>query len=57
MDPVSKLILTIDVGDRTLTLAQRLVHQGAQVGCLGATEHKTALRKALDPKVPNHIPF
>ena len=31
MDPVSKLILTIDVGDRTLTLAQRLVHQVAQV--------------------------
>ena len=26
-----KLILTIDVGDRTLTLAQRLVHQVAQV--------------------------
>ena len=31
MDPVSKLILTIDVGDRTLALAQRLVHQVAQV--------------------------
>jgi len=31
MDPVSKLILTIDVGDRTLTLAQRLVHQVAHV--------------------------
>jgi IS1 family transposase len=31
MDPISKLILTIDVGDRTLTLAQRLVHQVAQV--------------------------
>jgi hypothetical protein len=29
----------------------------AVVGCLGATEHKTGLRKALDPKVPNHIPF
>jgi hypothetical protein len=26
-------------------------------GCLGATEHKTGLRKALDPKVPNHLPF
>jgi transposase-like protein len=31
MDPVSKLILTIDVGDRTLALAQRLMHQVAQV--------------------------
>ena len=29
----------------------------ANLGCLGATEHKTGLRKALDPKVPNHIPF
>jgi hypothetical protein len=27
------------------------------IGCLGATEHKTGLRKALDPKVPNHLPF
>jgi Transposase len=26
-------------------------------GCLGATEHKTGLRKVLDPKIPNHIPF
>ena len=26
-------------------------------GCLGATEHKTGLRQALNPKVPNHIPF
>lgn len=23
------------------------------VGCWGATEHKTGLRKASDPKVPN----
>jgi hypothetical protein len=27
MDPMSKLILTTDVGDRTLAMAQRLVHQ------------------------------
>jgi hypothetical protein len=27
MDPVCKLILAVDVGDRTLALAQRLVHQ------------------------------
>jgi hypothetical protein len=28
-----------------------------EVGCLGATEHKTGLRKVFDPKVLNHIPF
>jgi transposase-like protein/IS1 family transposase len=27
MDPVCKLILTVDVGERTLAMAQRLVHQ------------------------------
>lgn len=31
MDPVSKFILTTDVGDRTLATAQRLVHQVTQV--------------------------
>jgi IS1 family transposase len=31
MDPESKLLLAIDVGDRTLALAQRLVHHVAQV--------------------------
>jgi IS1 family transposase/transposase-like protein len=31
MDPESKLLLAIDVGDRTLALAQRVVHQVAQV--------------------------
>jgi hypothetical protein len=31
MDPVAKLILTVDVGERTLALAQRLVHQITQV--------------------------
>lgn len=31
MDPVCKLILAIDVGDRTLALAQRLVHQVTRV--------------------------
>jgi hypothetical protein len=29
----------------------------AVIGCLGATEHKTGLRKALDPKIPNHLAF
>jgi IS1 family transposase/transposase-like protein len=31
MDPVCKLVLAVDVGDRTLAMAQRLVHQVAQV--------------------------
>ena len=31
MDPESKLVLVIDVGDRTLAMAQRVVHQVAQV--------------------------
>jgi transposase-like protein/IS1 family transposase len=31
MDPESKLLLTLEVGDRTLAMAQRVVHQVAQV--------------------------
>jgi len=31
MDPVCKLLLTVDVGERTLAMAQRLVHQITQV--------------------------
>jgi IS1 family transposase len=31
MDPVCKLILAVDVGDRTLAMAQRLVHQVTQI--------------------------
>jgi hypothetical protein len=31
LDPVSKLLLTIDAGDRTLAMAQCVVHQVAQV--------------------------
>ena len=37
MDPVTKLLLTIDVGDRTLAVAQRVVHQVVEVlapGCV-----------------------
>ncbi len=37
LDPESKLLLTIEVGDRTLAMAQRVVHQVAQVlapGCI-----------------------
>jgi IS1 family transposase len=31
MDPESKLLLALDVGDRTLAMAQRVVHHAAQV--------------------------
>ena len=31
MDPESKVLLTIDLGERTLALAQRVVHHVAQV--------------------------
>jgi IS1 family transposase len=52
IDPVSKLLLTIDVGERTLAMAQCVVHQMAQVlapGCVplfltdGFQEYMTAL--------------
>ena len=52
MDPVTKLLLTIDVGDRTLAMAQSVVHQVVQVlapGCVplfltdGFKEYATAL--------------
>jgi IS1 family transposase len=51
-DPVTKLLLTIDVGDRTLAVAQCVVHQVVQVlapGCVplfvtdGFKEYTTAL--------------
>ena len=31
IDPVTKLLLVLDVGDRTLAMAQRVVHQVVQV--------------------------
>ncbi len=52
IDPVTKLLLTLDVGDRTLAMAQSVVHQVAQVlapGCVplfltdGFKEYTTAL--------------
>ena len=52
IDPVTKLLLTVDVGDRTLAMAQRVVHQVVQVlapGCVpllltdGFREYTTAL--------------
>jgi IS1 family transposase len=52
MDPVTKLLLTIDIGDRTLAMAQRVVHQvvqGLAPGCVplfltdGFKEYATAL--------------
>jgi len=52
IDPVTKLLLTIEVGERTLAMAQRVVHQVVQVlapGCVplfltdGLKEYTTAL--------------
>ena len=52
IDPVTKLLLTIEVGERTLAMAQRVVHQVVQVlaqGCVplfltdGLKEYATAL--------------
>ena len=52
IDPVTKLRLTVDVGDRTLAMAQRVVHQvvqGLAPGCVplfltdGFKEYATAL--------------
>src|SRR4029453_8464776 len=52
IDPVTKLLLTVAVGDRTLAMAQHVVHQVAQVltpGCMplfltdGFKEYTTAL--------------
>jgi IS1 family transposase len=52
IDPVTKLLLTIDVGDRTLAMAQSVVHQVVQVlapGCVplfltdGFKDYLTAL--------------
>jgi hypothetical protein len=52
IDPLTKWLLTLDVGDRTLAMAQRVVHQVVQVlapGCVplfltdGFQEYTTAL--------------
>jgi IS1 family transposase len=52
IDPITKVLLTIDVGDRTLAMAQRVVHQvvqGLAPGCVplfltdGFKEYTTAL--------------
>ena len=52
IDPASKLLLVLDVGERTLAMAQRVVHQVARVlapGCMplfltdGFKEYTTAL--------------
>jgi IS1 family transposase/transposase-like protein len=61
MDPVSKLLLALDVGERTLAMAQRLVHHVVQVltpGCLplfvtdGLKEYATALLTQCGHWVP-----
>jgi IS1 family transposase len=60
IDPVSKLLLALDVGDRTLAMAQRVVHQVVQVlapGCVplfqtdGLKEYATALPTHLGHRV------
>jgi transposase-like protein len=52
IDPESKLLLALNIGDRTLAMAQRVVHQVVQVlapGCVplfltdGFKEYTTAL--------------
>src|SRR6266581_78357 len=52
MDPTSKLLVVVEVGSRTLAMAQRVVHQVTQVlapGCVplfvtdGLTDYATAL--------------
>ncbi len=52
MDPTSKLLVVVDVGSRTLAMAQRVVHQVTQVlapGCVllfltdGFKEYRTAI--------------
>jgi IS1 family transposase len=62
MDPVTKLLLTLEVGDRTLTMAQCLVHQLLQVlapDCTplfltdGFTEYTTALLAHYGQWVPS----
>jgi IS1 family transposase len=61
LDPVTKLLLTIDVGDRTLAMAQRVVHHVVQVlapGCVplfltdGFKDYLTALLTHYGQWVP-----
>src|SRR6266852_5454645 len=63
IDPVTKLLLTIDIVDRTLAMAQRVVHQVVQVlapGCVplfltdGLREYATALLRHFGHWV--HLP-
>jgi IS1 family transposase len=60
IEPVSKLLLALDIGDRTLVMAQRLVHQVVEVlapGCVplfltdGVKEYATALLTHFGPWV------
>jgi hypothetical protein len=58
MDPTSKLLVVVDVGCRTLAMAQRVVHQGTRVlapGCVpllltdGLKDYGTALLTHFGP--------
>src|SRR5262245_59798216 len=60
MDPTSKLLVVVDIGSRTLAMAQRVVHQVVQVlapGCVplfltdGFKAYATALRAHFGPWV------
>src|SRR5439155_24555007 len=47
MDPESKLLLALNMGDRALAMAQRVVHQVVQVlapGCVRSEEHTSELQ-------------
>ncbi len=44
IDPVTKLLLTVDVGDRTLAMAQRVVHQVVHVLAPGCVHSPPAVR-------------
>ena len=39
IDPITKLLLALDSGDRTLEMAQRLVQRVAEVSCVSAARH------------------
>jgi len=67
MDPKSKLLVVVDVGSRTLAMAQRVVHQVTQVlasACIplfladGLKDYVTALLAwiPMNPTAPNISP-
>src|SRR2546426_672282 len=55
MDPESKLVLAIDVGERTLALAQRVVHQVVQVLAACGWQINTAFIERLNLSMRQHV--